>query len=983
MFYKKVLLFLLMMDALYSYSQTCPYKQFTTNDGLIHNRCGNVVQDSMGYIWVTTDNGICNYDGRKFTFFPGSRNQYYFAHNNSITTYKGACIMGTTDQGVARALGTSLDFIYPINAAAPKHFMCSLQINDSTYLTANVKGHKIHLVTKNKVQIISLPAQYQVPEIYCFLIFQDFYKNIWVGTNKGFVVYEKGDLNSPYIMPSFFKKYINVLKQDANHNIVISADSTMYYINAAGLKNIRTITPIKFARQNVEITAVGLFSNGAIAVSNYPTGILLYNKELKLIKSLEKPLLPDVVFWDIFIDREENMWLATENGVYRYGNLNIRNYVLEMPKGAPSIKHGVELNNSFLFSNSLNIYSLANEKISNVKLKVNHFYPIEFNTINNKLWINDYNPFINKYKKYTKQFNYINNTLSSQKIILAPQVNEQLPNLESIITLPNGVVCMLTKQGKLVNYINDKFLPVTLPASLNNIDFCVLAAGNLPNQAVLFSKEKGLYHISFSTLNKQVAVQLIQHLPFKDISNTFCINAVMDANASIWLVTNSNGLYYFTLKNQAYKLEKHFVEPEISSVLLTSILKDSKGNIWIGGNKGIDKILFSSGYNYTIYNGMYKNSTLGNYVYFLKEQQGLLHIGSSGGLTTVPVNTTIQSITPEIYINKINCNGKEISIDNQLQKKVFEYNENNFSFEFTSPTFINETQTEYQYKMDGIDAYWSTASNNYTVSYNQLQAGNYTFRVRAKNANAVWSLTDATFSFTIKKPFYKHWLFFLLCAGIIVAVCYWLYKQKMNKIIAVERTRRSISKDLHDDIGTTLSSITLMNAVLKNKIESQPDEAKKMAAKIETTSRDMIQNMSDIVWSINPNNDTIEKLMYRLQQFCNDVFDERGIQYQFNIDDEIKAKILNMQLRRDIYLICKEIINNAAKYSRATHFCLSLALQQKTIVLNASDDGIGFDEKGMHKGNGLTNIRQRVNSYNGTVTLQSNKGTSWHISIPT
>jgi signal transduction histidine kinase/ligand-binding sensor domain-containing protein len=963
------------------FGQSSPYRNFTTNDGLIHNRCGNVVQDSMGYIWVTTDNGICNYDGRKFTFFPGSRNQYYFAHNNSITSYNGACIMGATDQGVARALGTSLEFIYPKNTA-PKHFMCSLQINDTSYLTANVTGYKIQLVTKNKVQIISLPVEYQRPDVYCFLIFQDFYKNIWVGTNKGFVVYEKGDLNNPYIPPSFFKKYINALKQDANHNILISADSTMYYINAAGLKNIRTIIPIKFAKQNVEITAVGSFSNGDIAISNFPTGILLYNKELKLIKSLEKPLLPDVVFWDIFIDREENMWLATENGVYRYGNLNIKNYVLEMPKGTPQIKTGVGFNNSFLFSNNLDIYSLANEKMNSVKTKDYLFYTMEINTINNKLWINDYDPFTNKYKKYTKQFEYINNTLLSQKIILSPQANEQLPNLQSIITLPNEVVCMLTKTGNLVSYFNDKFLPVTMPTALNDINFSVLAAGNLPNQAVLFSKENGLYHINFSTVNKQIAVQLIQHLPFNDISNTFCINAVMDANASIWLATSSNGLYYFTLKNQAYQLEKHFVEPEISSALLTSILKDSKGNIWIGGNKGIDKILYSNGFNYTIYNGMYKNSTLGNYVYFLKEHQGLLHIGSSGGLTTVPVNATIQSITPKTYINKISCNGKEILIENILQKKVFEYTENNFSFEFTSPTFINEIQTEYQYKMDGIDANWSVPSNNYTVSYNQLPPNNYIFRVRSKNANGLWSTTDAEFGFTIKKPFYKHWLFYLFCTVAIAGLIYWLYRQKMKKLIAVERTRRSISKDLHDDIGTTLSSITLMNAVLKNKITTNPAEAEKMAEKIETTSREMIQNMSDIVWSINPNNDTIEKIINRLQQFCNDVFEEKDIKYSLTVDESIKGKSLSMQLRKDIYLICKEIITNAAKYSYAQHFNLTIFVKQNNLEITGNDDGKGFEIDQIKKGNGLNNIVHRANTHSGTAVVRNINGTNWQITIP-
>ncbi len=373
----------------------------------------------------------------------------------------------------------------------------------------------------------------------------------------------------------------------------------------------------------------------------------------------------------------------------------------------------------------------------------------------------------------------------------------------------------------------------------------------------------------------------------------------------------------------------------------------------------------------------------GRYIYFLKELQQKLYIGTTGSLSVADINPKLSTTVPSVLISHLTVNNANADSLLGNGPHTFTPSQNNLTFEFVSPTFIDEQAIEYQYKLDGIAKDWSTPAGNYIIAYSQLPAGNYTFKVRAKNANSVWSLTDATFSFTIKKPFYKHWLFALFCALVIIALCYWLYKQKMNKIIAVERTRRSISKDLHDDIGTTLSSITLMNAVLKNKIQSQPEEAKKMAAKIETTSRDMIQNMSDIVWSINPNNDTMEKLIYRLQQFCNDVFDKPGIEYQFNIDKEIKAKVLSMQLRRDIYLICKEIINNAAKYSNAAGFSLSLSLKQKTIMLTAVDNGIGFDESIAHKGNGLMNIRQRVKTYNGEVNLTSNKGTAWHITIPT
>ena len=191
----------------------------------------------------------------------------------------------------------------------------------------------------------------------------------------------------------------------------------------------------------------------------------------------------------------------------------------------------------------------------------------------------------------------------------------------------------------------------------------------------------------------------------------------------------------------------------------------------------------------------------GRYIYFLKEFHQKLYIGTTGALSVTDINPKLSITVPSVHISHITVNNA--NADSLLGKEpyIFSPSQNNLTFEFVSPTFIDEQLTEYQYQLQGIDKDWSAPGSNYIVAYSQLPAGDYSFKVRAKNANSVWSLTDASFSFTIRKPFYKHWLFFLLCAAVVIGVCFWLYKQKMNRIIAVERkTRRSISKDLHDEI---------------------------------------------------------------------------------------------------------------------------------------------------------------------------------------
>ncbi len=961
-------------------AQTSPYKLFTSSDGLINNRSGNVAQDDLGYIWITTDNGICNYDGRKFNFFPGSRKQYYFAHNNYINKYKGACLMGTSEQGFARAMGNSLEFVYAKDST-PKYVMSALQLNDSTFVSAAVRDNKLHIVTKNTVKYVLLPAEIRDLDIYCFFVFEDIAKNIWVATNKGFVVYEKGNFNNPFIIPEFSKKYINVARQDANHNIFISSDSSMYYINAASLKNIRNIHPIKFYKHAFEITAVGTFINGDVAFSTYPDGLLIFNKELKLVKKMDRPLIPDVILWDIFIDREGTMWLATENGIYKYTDLNIRNYTLPNPKGAPQVKTGICYGASFLLSNNLQIYNFEDGQLKMINPRKTSTFTNEFYADGDLLWLNDLDPFNKYYKQRLYNASFSKNSFTTTSILASYKTYANSINFKSIIKISTGDRCMLTKEGKLMSYSNGKFYDVATKPEYRGIMFDVMLSSNIKDEAILISNGGGFYKIKFLQSGNGLSFEILQHFKIENFKIK-CVEAVLDNNAEIWLATNDNGLYQFSPQGDQYFIKKHFLEPDISSTLLTCIIKDSRGDVWIGSNKGIDKIVSSDHNRVDIYKGVYENNTLGNYINLLIENQGLLYIGTSGGLTTVPISTTLTKITPFVYIKTISCNGKNILSQSRNERTVFKYDENNFNFEFVSPSFINESQTEYQYKMDGTGSDWSVSSSNYTVNYNQLPPGNYTFRARAKNANSLWSATDATFSFTINKPFYKTWLFYLLCSIALVSIIYWLYQQKINKILAVEKTRHIISKDLHDDLGTTMSNLTLMNAILSEKIEKKPDEAKLLAKKMEVINRGMLQSMSDIVWSANPDNDSLEQLVVRLRVFCSNVFEDLGIHCDISYNQKIKARKLDIQYRKEIYLICKEIINNCAKYSKATQLSLNIESTDKNILISATDDGIGFDEEKIIKGNGLSNIRNRVKALKGSVILNSKNGTNWLINIP-
>ncbi|MEP6674326.1 MAG: sensor histidine kinase [Ferruginibacter sp.] len=215
-----------------------------------------------------------------------------------------------------------------------------------------------------------------------------------------------------------------------------------------------------------------------------------------------------------------------------------------------------------------------------------------------------------------------------------------------------------------------------------------------------------------------------------------------------------------------------------------------------------------------------------------------------------------------------------------------------------------------------------------------------------------------------------------------------IQQQEIEKLGAVyamqDKERRRISQELHDDIGSTLSSISLMSTVLKKRITDKPHAALQLAEKMEDTSRQMINTMSDIVWSNNPENDSIQHLVNRLQQFMTNAFENSSTNSSLFVNKPADENSINMEIRRELYLICKEIINNACKYSRANTFALNLSFNKDNITGEAMDDGIGFEEPTTRPGNGLNNIRQRIKKHGGTVTLHSktNDGTKWNFNIP-
>jgi signal transduction histidine kinase len=195
-----------------------------------------------------------------------------------------------------------------------------------------------------------------------------------------------------------------------------------------------------------------------------------------------------------------------------------------------------------------------------------------------------------------------------------------------------------------------------------------------------------------------------------------------------------------------------------------------------------------------------------------------------------------------------------------------------------------------------------------------------------------------------------------------------------NRILAVSEERNRIASDLHDDIGASLSSIRIYSGAAGKKFQDDPVEAKQLIERINSSSSGLMDRMSDIVWSINPKNDNVESIVFRMKSQASEVLAPLDVEIEYSIDREAEGIQPSMTARRNIYLVFKEAINNVAKYSDSTHVWVELAVRQGMLELVVRDNGVGFELSQVKSGNGTSSMRQRAESLGGKLTIETAKG---------
>lgn len=399
---------------------------------------------------------------------------------------------------------------------------------------------------------------------------------------------------------------------------------------------------------------------------------------------------------------------------------------------------------------------------------------------------------------------------------------------------------------------------------------------------------------------------------------------------------------------------------------------DQAGHWWLATKKGL--IVFDEVANnfrqFTTADGLVYNDMNGTI--YNNSNTGEISFTSNAVITTFKPEELLQASTtvPSTLLTGILVNGNPVSwySGNPLQ---LSYELNNLTFRWSIPDFTNPFNNQFYYKLSNIDKDWNQSIAKGEIQYANLSPGKYTLMLQGANSNGIRSGNIITIPFTILPPFWKTWWFLLLSIVLIALITYYWYRYRIRQALQLERIRTKISTDLHDDIGSTLSSISILSEIALKQNSASSSTA--MITEIKDNSLSLMEKMDDIVWSINPVNDTLENLLLRIKRFAARLFEAKDIEYNIDIHDDIKSVHLPMEYRQHIYLILKEAVNNLVKYSDATHAEITVSFSNKLFQITISDNGKGFEQTTIANGNGngILNMKHRAALMNGTLNIQS------------
>jgi signal transduction histidine kinase len=416
--------------------------------------------------------------------------------------------------------------------------------------------------------------------------------------------------------------------------------------------------------------------------------------------------------------------------------------------------------------------------------------------------------------------------------------------------------------------------------------------------------------------------------------------------------------------------------PDLRNVTVFSIESDGRGWLWLGTSHGL--IQFSPQRGLVrrfrrqdgVLNGEFNRQAS------LRRRNGEMLFGGVDGITRFhPDSLTIDEGPPPVVFTswrKVTRDGLSRAALDGVREVRLNPGDRAFTIEFAALTFTSGPPRHYRFRLENMSDGW-IESSDHVVTYATPPPGRYVFRVQAAGgADGGWHEPGSTIDLVVVPAFWATTWFRVLMAAAFVSVLWGLHLLRLQRAVETERIRMQISRDLHDEIGAGLSSIALMSdsVTMTSRIASGDRSQLQTIAR---TARDMVADLRDIVWAIDPDSDRLSDIVTRMRDTTSALLHDVSITFQVSPQRDL-SRVIGMAARRDLFLIFKELLHNVARHSGARNVRIELQSTAHELRLVVADDGVGFTPAELQSGTGLKSMRERASRLGGDLQLSSEPG---------
>jgi ligand-binding sensor domain-containing protein/signal transduction histidine kinase len=499
-------------------------------------------------------------------------------------------------------------------------------------------------------------------------------------------------------------------------------------------------------------------------------------------------------------------------------------------------------------------------------------------------------------------------------------------------------------------------------------------------------------------------------LPGNDIS---CLYA--DPDGVLWVGTSGHGLARF----HDGKWTHYSTENGLASNFICYLIEDAAGDLWLGSNMGLMRIAkkslndFASGKTNSISCRTYvetdglptRECTGGSQPAACRTHDGRLWFPTTKGLVSVnPAELKPNLQPPLVMIESVKVDGREQKTNTLSsiwsESIVVPPGHEQLEIDYTALNFSAPDGVRFKYRLENIgknDTGWTDAHGERVANYPNLSPGHYRFHVVAYNEDGVPNKIGGVLDITVQPQFWQTWWFRALMilgvVAIVVGIVRYISTQKLKRQVQLhrqreelERERARIARDLHDQLGANLTQVALLGEMAEAD-KNLPGEIELHAQQISHTARETTRSLDEIVWAVNPSNDTLEGLANYACKYAQEYLALAGLRYRAEVPAHLPATAIPPDVRHHAFLAFKEAVNNVVKHAHATEVWIRLRLSPENFILEIEDNGRGLggmDPKAAQMRNGLRNMRKRMEDIGGefSIAAGANGGAIVRLNIP-